>query len=68
MNHESGAIWICRAATEWQAGSLSSPTLGSHTSYESLKMVAGQVEQWVQRITDEAKAKLEAEGSSAVQM
>ena len=40
---------------------MSSPTLGSDTSYRSLKMVAGQVEQWVQRITDGAEAELDAE-------
>ena len=36
--------------------------------YGSLKIVAGQVEQLVQRITDEAKADLDARRSSAVQM
>ena len=33
----------------------------SDLSYESLKMVARQVEQWVQRITDGAEAELDAE-------
>ena len=40
---------------------MSSPTLGSHMSFGSLKTVAGQVEQWVQRITDGAEADLDAE-------
>ena len=39
---------------------MSSPTLGSHTSYGSLKTVAGQVEQWMQKITDGAGAELDA--------
>ena len=40
---------------------MSSPTLGSHPCNRSLKTVAGQVEQWVQRVTDGAEAELEAE-------
>ena len=40
---------------------MSSPTLGSHPCYGSLKTVARQVEQWVQRITDGAEAKLDDE-------
>ena len=39
---------------------MSNLTLGSHTSYGSLKTVARQVEQWVQRITNGAEAKLNA--------
>ena len=40
---------------------MSSPTLGSHPCYGSLKTVAGQVEQWVQRVTDGVEAELDAE-------
>ena len=40
---------------------MSNPTLGSHPFYGSLKTVAGQVEQWVQRITDGAEAELDVE-------
>ena len=40
---------------------MSSPTLGSHPCYGSLKTVAGQVEQWVKKITDGAQAELDAE-------
>ena len=40
---------------------MSSPTLRSHTSYGSLKTIVGQVEQWVQRITNGAKAEMDAE-------
>lgn len=68
MNHESGATWICREATEWWARSLSNSSLGSHLSYESLKTIVGQVEQLVQRITNEAEAELKDGRSSVVQM
>ena len=50
------------------AGSFSSSSLGSHPSYGSLKTVAGQVEQLVHRITDEAEVDLKVGRSSAVQM
>ena len=41
---------------------MSSLALGSHLCYGSLKTVAGQVEQLVQRVTDGADVKLDADG------
>ena len=46
---------------------MSSPTLGSHTSYEKFKTIAGQVEKWVREITVKRRVELgHCRGSSAV--
>ena len=65
MNHEGEATWIYRGATESVAGSLSISSLGSHASYDNLKTIAVQVEQWVHRSHMKQKADLKTGKSSA---